>query len=60
MPACALYAGSKACLQPVKEPQKTDMVIFRENTEDIYAGIEFQEGTEDNKKFLKSVRRSFP
>lgn len=35
---------------PVKEPEKTDMVIFRENTEDIYAGIEYQTGTEDNEK----------
>ena len=40
---------------PVKEPQKVDMVIFRENTEDIYAGIEWmhgEEGVEDVKKFL--------
>ena len=40
---------------PVKEPQKVDMVIFRENTEDIYAGIEWmhgEEGIEDVKKFL--------
>lgn len=35
---------------PVKEPNKTDMVIFRENTEDIYAGIEYQNGTEENDK----------
>lgn len=45
---------------PVKEPQKTDMVIFRENTEDIYAGIEFQEGTDDNKKFLKLFQDNYP
>lgn len=45
---------------PVKEPQKTDMVIFRENTEDIYAGIEFQEGTDDNKKFLSLFEENFP
>jgi isocitrate dehydrogenase len=38
---------------PVKEPWKTDMVIFRENTEDIYAGIEFQQGTADCDKFGK-------
>ncbi|MEZ4973417.1 MAG: NADP-dependent isocitrate dehydrogenase [Cyclobacteriaceae bacterium] len=44
---------------PVKDPQKTDMVIFRENTEDIYAGIEFQEGTEDNAKFLKLFQENF-
>jgi isocitrate dehydrogenase len=43
----------------VKEPQKTNMVIFRENTEDIYAGIEFQEGTEDNTKFLKLFQDNF-
>ena len=35
---------------PVKEPGKVDMVIFRENTEDIYAGIEYLNGTEDNEK----------
>jgi isocitrate dehydrogenase len=35
----------KGVPSPVKEPHKTDMVIFRENTEDIYAGIEFQEGS---------------
>lgn len=35
---------------PVKHPEKTDMVIFRENTEDIYAGIEYQTGTEENEK----------
>jgi isocitrate dehydrogenase len=45
---------------PVKEPHKTNMVIFRENTEDIYAGIEFQEGTDDNKKFLKLLADGFP
>jgi isocitrate dehydrogenase len=36
------------------------MVIFRENTEDIYAGIEFEAGTEDNRKFLELFRQSFP
>jgi isocitrate dehydrogenase len=36
------------------------MVIFRENTEDIYAGIEFQEGSEDNKKFLDVLAQTFP
>jgi len=45
---------------PVKEPQKTDMVIFRENTEDIYAGIEFQQGSEDNNKFLKLFQENYP
>src|SRR5471032_414949 len=37
---------------PVKEPEKTDMVIFRENSEDIYAGIEWQEGTPEAKKLI--------
>lgn len=50
----------KGVPSPVKEPHKTDMVIFRENTEDIYAGIEFQQGTDDNKKFLDNFRDSFP
>ncbi|HMI66551.1 MAG TPA: NADP-dependent isocitrate dehydrogenase [Cyclobacteriaceae bacterium] len=49
----------KGVPSPVKEPHKTDMVIFRENTEDIYAGIEFQEGTEDNKKFLQFFKDNF-
>src|SRR5690242_21460264 len=38
---------------PVREPEKTDMVIFRENSEDIYAGIEYQEGTDSVKKLIK-------
>ncbi len=50
----------KGVPSPVREPHKTDMVLFRENTEDIYAGIEFQEGTEDNKKFLKFFEETFP
>ena len=37
---------------PVKEPQKTDMVIFRENSEDIYAGIEWEAGSDDAKKVI--------
>lgn len=37
---------------PLKEPEKTDMVIFRENTEDIYAGIEWAKGTEEVKKVI--------
>jgi isocitrate dehydrogenase len=37
---------------PVKEPEKTDMVIFRENTEDIYAGIEWEAGSEGAKKMI--------
>ena len=45
---------------PVKNPQDVDMVIFRENTEDIYAGIEFAEGTEENKKFLEWLKENYP
>lgn len=37
---------------PVKEPQKTEMIIFRENTEDVYAGIEWEAGTPDAKKVV--------
>lgn len=50
----------KGVPSPVKEPHKTDMVIFRENTEDIYAGIEFQAGSEENKKFLSAFAEAFP
>jgi isocitrate dehydrogenase len=45
---------------PVKHPEKTDMVIFRENAEDIYAGIEFQHGTPDCEKFRKLFAGAFP
>ncbi len=45
---------------PVKRPQDVDMVIFRENTEDIYAGIEFEHGTEENKQFKALLEESFP
>jgi isocitrate dehydrogenase len=45
---------------PVKAPEKVDMVIFRENTEDIYAGIEFEAGSADNDKFKKLFREAFP
>ena len=45
---------------PVKEPQKVDMVIFRENTEDIYAGIEFEEGTDDAKRMVAFLTENFP
>lgn len=40
-------------VSPVKEPQKVDMYIFRENTEDIYAGIEWKAGTPEAEKFLR-------
>ena len=45
---------------PVKKPEAVDMVIFRENTEDIYAGIEFQEGTEDVEKVKGFLKNTFP
>ncbi|PHI20132.1 isocitrate dehydrogenase (NADP(+)) [Lewinellaceae bacterium SD302] len=45
---------------PVKHPEHVDMVIFRENTEDIYAGIEFAEGTEENAKFLNWLKETYP
>ena len=50
----------KGVPSPVKAPEKVDMVIFRENTEDIYAGIEFEYGTEENKKFLQLLQEHFP
>jgi isocitrate dehydrogenase len=50
----------KGVPSPVKDPQKVDMVIFRENTEDIYVGIEFEAGTEENKKFLELFKQAFP
>lgn len=45
---------------PVKRPQDMNMVVFRENTEDIYTGIEFENGTEDNKKFKEVFKQNFP
>jgi isocitrate dehydrogenase len=45
---------------PVKHPEYVDMVIFRENTEDIYTGIEFINGTEESKKFKSFVKENFP
>src|SRR6516164_6048444 len=45
---------------PVKAPDKVDMVIFRENTEDIYAGIEFEAGSEAAQQFLASFKERFP
>ncbi|MEJ2602050.1 MAG: NADP-dependent isocitrate dehydrogenase [Gammaproteobacteria bacterium] len=45
---------------PVRRPADVDMVIFRENTEDIYAGIEFQEGSDDNARFLRIFKENFP
>jgi len=45
---------------PVKHPEAVDMVIFRENTEDIYAGIEFESGSEAAKKLLAFLKAEFP
>src|SRR5881409_75072 len=45
---------------PVKRPEKVNMVIFRENTEDIYAGIEYAGGTIESQKILDFVAREFP
>ena len=45
---------------PVKNPEYVDMVIFRENTEDIYAGIEFENGTPENDKFKALLLEQFP
>src|SRR6185295_11024326 len=41
---------------PVKQPEKTNMIIFRENTEDIYAGIEWQSGSDAAKKMIKFLQ----
>jgi len=47
------YEGTPS---PVKEPEKTDMIIFRENSEDIYAGIEWEAGTPEVKKVIKFLQ----
>ena len=45
---------------PVKHPERVDMAIFRENTEDIYAGIEFEAGSSENEQFKKLLQEHFP
>ena len=50
----------KGVPSPVKHPEKVDMTIFRENTEDIYAGIEFEAGTAENREFLALFKQHFP
>jgi hypothetical protein len=50
----------KGVPSPVKHPEKVDMAIFRENTEDIYAGIEFELGSEENRKFMELFKQAFP
>jgi isocitrate dehydrogenase len=44
---------------PVKEPWKMNVIIFRENTEDVYAGIEWQKGTKEAKKVIAFLNKSF-
>jgi isocitrate dehydrogenase len=51
------FAGTPS---PVKNPEYVDMVIFRENTEDIYAGIEFENGTPENDEFKALLKKQFP
>ncbi|MBP6671748.1 MAG: NADP-dependent isocitrate dehydrogenase [Bacteroidetes bacterium] len=50
----------KGVPSPVKHPEKVDMVIFRENTEDIYAGIEFAGGSAEAQKVLDFIQKEFP
>ena len=50
----------KGVPSPVKHPEKVDVVIFRENTEDIYAGIEYAAGTAEAQKILDFFAREFP
>ena len=45
---------------PVKHPEKVNMIIFRENTEDIYAGIDYQAGSPEAKKILEFMKRELP
>ncbi|MHC5280273.1 NADP-dependent isocitrate dehydrogenase [Listeria kieliensis] len=49
----------KGVPSPVKRPEETDMVIFRENTEDIYAGIEFKEGSKEAQKLIQFLESEF-
>jgi isocitrate dehydrogenase len=49
----------KGVPSPMKRPQDVDVIIFRENTEDIYTGIEFEYGTEDSKKLMELLKESF-
>src|SRR5467141_377255 len=50
----------KGVPSPVKRPEKVDMIIFRENTEDIYAGIEYAAGTPESNKILDFLAKEFP
>jgi len=50
----------KGVPSPVRHPEQVNMVIFRENTEDIYAGIEFESGSEEARKMLAFLKEAFP
>ncbi len=50
----------KGVPSPVKNPEYVDMVVFRENTEDIYTGIEFEYGTPESKRFIELLQQQFP
>jgi isocitrate dehydrogenase len=50
----------KGVPSPVKHPEKVDIIIFRENTEDIYAGIDYQAGSPEAKKILEFLQRELP
>jgi isocitrate dehydrogenase len=50
------YAGTPS---PMKKPQEMDIVLFRENTEDVYSGIEFKSETEDANKLIDFINESF-
>jgi isocitrate dehydrogenase len=50
----------KGVPSPVKRPEKVDMVIFRENTEDIYAGIDYQAGSPEARKLIEFLQRELP
>jgi isocitrate dehydrogenase len=50
----------KGVPSPVKHPEYVDMVVFRENTEDIYTGIEFESGTPANERFTALLKENFP
>lgn len=56
--ACVRPVGYiKGVPSPLKNPEKVDMVVFRENTEDVYAGIEWKEGTDEAKKIIRFLKR---
>jgi isocitrate dehydrogenase len=50
----------KGVPSPVRRPELVDMVIFRENTEDLYTGIEFEQGTDAQQRFLQLLQEHFP